>query len=313
VFYDMKKITTTITLLLVLSFMLVSLPEIGIVKAQLSSIFIRSDGSVEGTNKIQIDGDVYTFISDINGSIRVERDNVVLNGAGYRLQGDGNQNGITLGISNNITVNNLKLSSFNIGIVVMGSDNNKILENTITDNFRGLDFTSSENDTVSGNYIANNVGGIALENMYNSIVENIITNNSNFGIHLYGAGYNNIIGNNITNNGRGILVSICYNNVIYHNNFVNNTNHVETDDSNGIWDNGEEGNCWDDYTGVDNDGDGIGDTSYILNENNQDNYPIVEAYIIPEFPSWIPLLIMLVAVMFVAVVIYKRRLRPQTN
>jgi len=33
---------------------------------------------------------------------------------------------------------------------------------------------------------------------------------------------------------------------------------------------------------------------------------------IPEFPSWAPLLIMLVAVMFVAV-IYKRRLRPQTN
>jgi len=34
--------------------------------------------------------------------------------------------------------------------------------------------------------------------------------------------------------------------------------------------------------------------------------------IIPEFPSWTPLLIMLVAVMVVAV-IYKRRLRPQTN
>jgi len=33
---------------------------------------------------------------------------------------------------------------------------------------------------------------------------------------------------------------------------------------------------------------------------------------IPEFPSWTPLMIMLVAVMFVAV-IYKRRLRPQTN
>jgi parallel beta-helix repeat protein len=301
----MKKITTTITLLLVLSFMLVSLPEIGIVKAQLSSIFIRSDGSVEGTNKIQIDGDVYTFISDINGSIRVERDNVVLNGAGYRLQGDGNQNGITLGISNNITVNNLKLSSFNIGIVVMGSDNNKILENTITDNFRGLDFTSSENDTVSGNYIANNVGGIALENLYNSIVENIITNNSNFGIHLYGAGYNNIIGNNITNNGRGILVSICYNNVIYHNNFVNNTNHVETDDSNGIWDNGEEGNYWDNYNGTDGDGNGIGDTPYIINENNQDNYPLVN--VIPEFPSWTLLLIMLLAVTALAI-IYKRKI-----
>ena len=254
------------------------------VKAQsFETIVIRADGSVEGTDKIQRDGDVYTLISGINGSIVVERDNVVLNGAGYGLQGDGNQNGITLGIGNNITVKNLKLSSFNIGIVVMGSDYNKILENTITDNFRGLDFTSSENDTVSGNYIANNIGGIALENMYNSIVENTITNNSNFGIHLYGAGCNNIIGNNITDNGRGILVSICYNNVIYHNNFVNNTNHVETDDSNSIWDNGEEGNYWDNYTGLDSDGDSIGDTPYIIGENNQDNYPLIN--IIPEFPD----------------------------
>ena len=237
----MKKSASALVLLLFLSIFMVSLPQIGVVKAE-NTIYIRADGSVEGTDKILREGDVYTLISDISGSIAVERNNVVLNGAGYRLQGDGNQNGITLGISNNNTVKNLKLSSFNIGIVVMGSDNNKILENTITDNFRGLDLTASENNTVSGNHIANNIGGIALENMYNSIVENTITNNSNFGIHLYGAGYNNIIGNNITNNGRGILVSICYNNVIYHNNFVNNTNHVITDDSNGIWDNGEEGN-----------------------------------------------------------------------
>jgi parallel beta-helix repeat protein len=298
----MKKITTTVALLLILSFVLVSLPQITIVKAE-STIYIHSDGSVEGTDNIQIDGDVYIFISDINGSIRVERDNVVLNGAGYRLQGDGNQNGITLRFGNNITVNNLQLSSFHIGIVVMGSDNNKILENTITDNFRGLDFTSSENDTVSGNHIANNVDGIALENMYNSIVENTITNNSNFGIHLYGAGFNNIIGNNITNNGRGILVSICYNNVISHNNFINNTNHVETDDSNDIWDNGEEGNYWDNYNGTDGDGNGIGDTAYIINENNQDNYPLTN--VIPEFPSWIILPLLIVATL--SVLIFKKK------
>ena len=295
---------TVLLLSVILCFTVISTLEIGIVKAE-STIYIRADGSVEGTDKIQRDGDAYIFISDISGSIAVERDNVVLNGAGYRLQGDGNQNGITLGISNNITVKNLQLSSFHNGIVVMGSDNNKILENTITDNFRGLDFTSSENDTVSGNYIANNIGGIALENMYNNIVENTITNNSNFGIHLYAAGYNNIIGNNITNNGREILVSICYNNVIHHNNFVNNTNHVETDDSNGIWDNGEEGNYWDNYNGTDDSGNGIGDTPYIINENNQDNYPLVN--VIPEFPSWIILLLLITVTL--GVIFYSERLR----
>jgi len=305
-----KKSASLLVLLLSASVGLVSLPQIEMVKAE-GTIYIRADGTVEGTNKIQLKENAYTFIGNIiNQSIIIEKDNIMVDGAGYRLQGDGNENGITLRINNNITVKNLKLSSFNIGIVVMGSDNNKILENTITDNFRGLDLTASENNTVSGNYIANNTYGIALENIYNSIVENTITNNSDIGIFLYGAGYNNIIGNNITDNNRGIVVSICYDNVIYHNNFVNNTNHVETDDSNDIWDNAEEGNYWDNYTGLDSDGDGIGDTPYVIDDNTQDNYPFVN--IIPEFPSWVLLPLLLIATL-VAIICKKRLNKNLSN
>jgi parallel beta-helix repeat protein len=347
----------TFILILLLSSLLVGISNVESVKAS-ETIYIRADGSVEGTDKIQRDGNVYTFIDDIFDScgIVVERDNIVVDGAGYTLQGTGSGKGIDLSDRNTVTIQNVEIKEFNDGIrlfeaanntligntiaannqwgirlagssnnivsgnnitnndyggiVVMGSDNNKILENTITDNFRGLDLTASENNTVSGNHIANNIGGIALENMYNSIVENTITNNSNFGIHLYGAGYNNIIGNNITNNGRGILVSICYSNIIHQNNFINNTNNVETDNSNSIWDNGEKGNYWDDYAGVDNDGDGIGDTPHIINENNQDNHPLTN--VIPEFPSWAPLLIVL-SVLAVAVAVYKLRLTKIVN
>jgi parallel beta-helix repeat protein len=155
----------------------------------------------------------------------------------------------------------------------MGSDNNTILENSITDNFLGLNLTDSENNTVSGNYIANNTYGIALENMYNNINENIVTNNSDIGIFLNGAEYNNIIGNNITINGRGIFIAISSNNVIHYNNFVNNTNHVETYDSNNIWDNDIEGNYWSNY-------DGIG--AYVIDVNNQDNFPTKKPFRIPH-------------------------------
>jgi parallel beta-helix repeat protein len=301
----MKRKALTLILISTLIFSFCGILIQPVESQSFESIYIRADGSVEGTDKIQRDGDVYTLISGINGSIVVERDNVVLNGADYILQGDGNVNGITLDDIRNTTVKNLKLSSFNIGILVMGSNDNKILETTITDSFRGLDLTASENNTVSGNYVANNNDGIALENMYNNIVENAITNNSDIGIFLNGAGYNNIIGNNITNNKRGIVVSLCYDNVIYHNNFVNNVNHVETDNSNGIWNDGEEGNYWDNYTGLDSDEDGIGDTPYIINENNQDNYPLMN--IIPEFPSWIILTSFIIATLLIALVHFKRR------
>jgi len=51
--------------------LLVSLVEIGIVKAE-STIYIRADGNVEGTDKIQRDGNVYTFTGEILDSIVVE-------------------------------------------------------------------------------------------------------------------------------------------------------------------------------------------------------------------------------------------------
>ena len=214
--------------------------------------------------------------------------------------------GIVFGIlleysSNNLIIDN-NVTYYEGGLGIKSSHNNTISENIITNNFRGLDLTASDYNIVSGNQITNNNDGIALENMYNNIIENIITDNSNFGIYLYGAGYNNIIGNNITNNGRGISISICYNTTIFHNNFVNNRNHVETDDSNGIWDKNEEGNYWDNYNGADNDGDGIGDIPHLINENNQDNYPLVEPTIIPEFPSW-PILQLIVVVTLVSVTI----------
>ena len=56
---------------------LVSLPQLGLVKAQ-SSIFIHSDGSVEGTNKIQRNGDVYSFTENISGSLVIERDGITI-------------------------------------------------------------------------------------------------------------------------------------------------------------------------------------------------------------------------------------------
>jgi nitrous oxidase accessory protein NosD len=46
-------------------------------------------------------------------------------------------------------------------------------------------------------------------------------------------------------------------------------------DSHNAWDNGLEGNYWSNYNGGDSNGDGIGDTPYIIDQDNQDNYPLI--------------------------------------
>jgi nitrous oxidase accessory protein NosD len=59
---------------------------------------------------------------------------------------------------------------------------------------------------------------------------------------------------------------------------------------NNIWDNGEEGNYWDDYSGSDINGDGIGDTPYTIYENFTDLYPLTTPFDINsvniEIPEW---------------------------
>jgi len=80
------------------------------------------------------------------------------------------------------------------------------------------------------------------------------------------------------------------NNTIYHNNFINNTVQATLIVSyRNTLDYGypSGGNYWSDYTGVDyfsgpfqngTGSDGIGDTPYVINVANQDNYPLMKPY-----------------------------------
>ena len=87
--------------------------------------------------------------------------------------------------------------------------------------------------------------------------------------------------NIISSNEIGVNSGISHSSQIYHNTFVDNTDNAHCESDITIWYNNEinEGNYWDDYTGVDADGDGIGDTPYIINpggvSNSNDKYPLM--------------------------------------
>lgn len=128
-----------------------------------------------------------------------------------------------------------------------------------------------------------NVYGFNGSTWYSTIINNIVSNNSWFGIYLEECSrYNTITGNTAYNNWIGIgLTENSSDNLIYHNNLINNTYQAFEEGIN-IWDKGVkwmEGNYWSDYDGFDGNGDGIGDTPYSINSDTQDNYPLMSPYI----------------------------------
>jgi parallel beta-helix repeat protein len=250
-----------------------------------ATIYIRADGSIDPptANITSADNVTYTFTDDISDSIIIQRGNTTIDGAGYKLQGTGGGTGIQIWVfewKENVTIKNMEIASFSTGISLTNTGNITVSANKIRNCSRGIAFGESFNNIISGNIIVNNTDGIGGSTSMETVIsENIITNNTN-GILFSWAQNNTIYLNNITNNEYGIYMVgwSVYNNTFYHNNFINNKNQVYIEQPNpNIWDDDypSGGNYWSNYTGVDLNHDGIGDTEYVVNANNTDHYPLM--------------------------------------
>jgi len=186
------------------------------------TIYIREDGSVEGTDKIQRDGNVYTFTGNIDGRIEVQRDNIVVDGAGYTLQGTGDEDSKGISFFESNIAKNVEVREFGYGIVLDGP-NNIIYGNIITNNYEGIGLSGSSNKIYGNNITNNKNDGIdSWHSSNSSIYGNNITNNKNDGIFLDGCSNNNIYGNDIAYNDEGIVFWKSSNNKVYGNNLTRN-------------------------------------------------------------------------------------------
>ncbi len=230
------KTVSGIVLALLLTGMLMLTSNVQPVEAS-GTIYIRSDGSVEpDTAPISTVNNVtYTFTDNINESIVVEGNNIVVDGAGYTLQGKGSGEGITLWERRNVTIRTIKIRGFGYGIYLEGSSQNSILGNTVTtNNAYGIYLSYSSDNVVSENNItANEIDGVFLgyHSSNNSVIGNNITANNADGVRLYLSSNNIVSDNNIAKSLCGNYLYSSSDNSVASNNIANNAYDIIIDSS----------------------------------------------------------------------------------
>jgi parallel beta-helix repeat protein len=250
----------------------------------------------------------------VAGAFRMGFDGIILEGSSYNSVLGNMVTGVYFAgialsnsVGNNLTGNDVK--SDYVGVDVDFSNNNTLTNNQISGNRYGITQDSSSYNTIAGNIVRASATGVQINSSscFNLVENNTITDSRYCGVEIHhNANHNIILRNNITvnehglelklssnntlrynnvtgNNGTGIILVESSNNLICQNNFVNNGLHVSNDGSINTWDANSKGNHWDNYTGTDINNDGLGESPYIIDEFNRDNYPLIETTTTTDF------------------------------
>lgn len=247
----------------------------------------------------------------------------------------------------NVTICGLTIRDGYQGVALSGNYAH-IVNCTITNNTSGIVTDDMWNSTfggsiIEGNFITDNVdAGISLATNDETVRNNVLTGNRRYGVTLdrhdfgtnNGTVSNNIIANNdvgislfntsgvviwgntIENNEKGCQVALSSSNRIFHNNFLNNTVQAITYSPSAPcnWDNGypSGGNYWSNYNGTDANTDGIGDTPFIIDENNIDRYPLTVQYI-PEYPTSLVLSLLMITILLASATRKRNHQKSQSS
>jgi LPXTG-motif cell wall-anchored protein len=265
-------------------------------------IQITSSGGVDpATAPIEPVGDVYKITANIfNTPLIVEKNDILLDGKGFILQGPGMEVHGLAGVNLtciNVTVANFVISDWQVGVLGV-YDNNTIVANNFTNN--ALDVAVYANDY---RVIGNDIGAERIVGNNNIISQNQITlRDLTTGFWITSSSGTVIEANNVTlSKLTTFFISADNSNFqVYHNNFLNVEENIggylllifsypqnHTNATSPPWDSGypSGGNYWSDYArrypaAVKVGSSGIGSIQYVSSTTPEviDRYPLLAPY-----------------------------------
>lgn len=217
-------------------------------------ITIKSDGSITPqTEFIKQEGNIYTLTSNLTQkyAIKIQCNNIIFDGAGHVVSGYSYPNkGLRVESVTNVTVKDIEVRGF--------LDTDVSIESTIKSAFLRV--------KASTFYLGNSD--------FNTVAESNVSSSFDFSLFLILDSNNTtIMRNNFANT---VDVSNGFSNTFFENNFARDKD-ILLGKAN-FWDNGSVGNYWREYDGTDANGDGIGDTPYVLSSEAQDRFPLMNPW-----------------------------------
>lgn len=197
---------------------------------------------------------IYVLKQDVSEPLEVVQSGLVLDGSGHKVIGGGIGSGVGIKVvgRNGVTVKNIVVENWDVGIHVESSIGARLVENVCTNNFQGIRLDVSSDNELMGNTCSdsrremygsgiilhesgrnlirgnetrgNYSWGIILEagSTGNRLESNTITGGTYQGIALSNSPGNNITGNQSTGNTYGVQFAFSDGNVFSQNTVSNN-------------------------------------------------------------------------------------------
>jgi len=195
------------------------------------------------------------------------------------LQGNGN--GLSLWFANAIDVQDCQFIGNRYGIGMYYSDHVNIVACQFSENTEyAVNMYRSSFIFVGESTFLSNWFALYVQECSRVIVSGNVINGNAYGVNVYSCSKVSVLGNQIASCamsgwGTGLSIWDSTKSVVIRNDFIGNEINANANDAGDVlWDDGVScGNYWDDYTGTDANNDLIGDTPYVIDADDQDNFP----------------------------------------